>query len=81
MYNNNGERKMDKTILIVKVTNYQTIPDGYSIEATADNLEEASKYQVALEALNKSSNVTYELFNGFGQFEVEEIKKVVNDNK
>tara|TARA_R100000656_G_scaffold39564_1_gene33137 strand:+ start:437 stop:682 length:246 start_codon:yes stop_codon:yes gene_type:complete len=81
MYNNNGERKMDKTILIVKVTNYQTIPDGYSIEATADNLEEASKYQVALKALNKSSNVTYELFNGFGQFEVEEIKKVVNDNK
>ena len=72
---------MDKTILIVKVTNYQTIPDGYSIEATADNLEEASKYQVALETLNKSSNVTYELFNGFGQFEVEEIKKVVNDNK
>ena len=81
MYNNNGERKMDKTILIVKVTNYQTLPDDYSIEATADNLEEASKYQVALKALNKSSNVTYELFNGFGQFEVDEIKKVVNDNK
>ena len=72
---------MDKTILIVKVTNYQTLPDDYSIEATADNLEEASKYQVALKALNKSSNVTYELFNGFGQFEVDEIKKVVNDNK
>ena len=72
---------MDKTILIVKVTHYETISDSYSIEATADNLEEASKYQVALKALNKSSNVTYELFNGFGQFEVEEIKKVVNDNK
>ena len=72
---------MDKTILIVKVTKYETIPHGYSIETTADNLEEASKYQVALKALNKSSNVTYELFNGFGQFEVEEIKKVVNDNK
>jgi len=81
MYNKRKDNKMDKTILIVKVTNYQTIPDGYSIEATADNLEEASKYQVALKALNKSSNVTYELFNGFGQFEVEEIKKVVNDNK
>jgi len=81
MYNNKGESKMDKTILIVKVTNYQTITDGYSIEATADNLEEASKYQVALKALNKSSNVTYELFNGFGQFEVEEIKKVTEKRR
>ena len=81
MYNNNGERKMDKTILVVKVTKYETIPDSYSIEATGDNLEQASEYLVALRTLNKSSNVTYELFNGFGQFEVEEIKKVANDNK
>ena len=81
MYNKRKDNKMDKTILIVKVTNYQTIPDGYSIETTADTLEQASEYLVALKTLNKSSNVTYELFNGFGQFEVEEIKKVVNDNK
>ena len=81
MYNNNGERKMDKIILVVKVTKYETIPHGYSIETTADTLEQASEYLVALRTLNKSSNVTYELFNGFGQFEVDEIKKVANDNK
>ena len=72
---------MDKTILVVGVTKYETIPDSYSIEKTADTLEQASEYLVALKTLNKSSNITYELFNGFGQFEVEEIKKVVNDNK
>ena len=72
---------MDKTILVVKVTKYETIPDCYSIETTADTLEQASEYLVALRTLNKSSNVTYELFNGFGQFEVDEIKKVANDNK
>ena len=72
---------MDKTILVVEVTKYETIPDSYSIEKTADTLEQASEYLVALKTLNKSSNITYELFNGFGQFEVEEIKKVVNDNK
>ena len=81
MFNNKGESKMDKTILVVGVTKYETIPDSYSIEKTADTLEQASEYLVALKTLNKSSNITYELFNGFGQFEVEEIKKVVNDNK
>ena len=77
MYNNNGERKMDKTILIVKVTKYETISDSYSIEKTADNLEEASKYQVALRALNTEPNETYELFNALGQFEVDEITQLV----
>ena len=81
MYNNNGERKMDKTILVVEVTKYETIPDSYSIEKTADNLEEASKYQVALKALNTEANKTYELFNALGQFEVDKIEKVVDDNK
>ncbi len=67
---------MDKTILVVKVTKYETIPDSYSIETTADTLEQASEYLVALRTLNKSSNVTYELFNGFGQFEVDEITQL-----
>jgi hypothetical protein len=50
MYNNKGESKMDKTILVVEI--------------------------VALKNLNEDENITYELFNGFGQFEVDTIEKV-----
>ena len=67
---------MDKTILVVEVIKYNSIPTGYSIKKTADTLEKASEYLVALKNLNEDSNITYELFNRFGQFEVEEIKKV-----
>jgi hypothetical protein len=81
MYNKRKDNKMNKTILVVEVTKYETIPDSYSIEKTADNLEQASKYQVALKALNTETNKTYELFNALGQFEVDKIEKVVNDNK
>ena len=81
MYNKRKDNKMDKTILVVEITKYETIPDSYSIEKTADNLEEASKYQVALKALNTEANKTYELFNALGQFEVDKIEKVVDDNK
>ena len=68
--------KEDKTILVVEVIKYNSIPTGYSIKKTADTLEKASEYLVALKNLNDSQNITYELFNRFGQFEVEEIKKV-----
>ena len=76
MYNNKGESKMDKTILIVEVIKYKNIPTAYHIKKTAKNLEEAAQYKVSLENLNEAENTTYELFNRFGQFEVEEIKKV-----
>ena len=76
MYNNKGDSKMDKTILVVEVIKYKSLPTNYAIKKTADNLEEAAQYKVSLETLNKDSNTTYELFNRFGQFEVEEIKKV-----
>jgi len=67
---------MDKTILVVEVIKYKNIPTGYSIKKSADSLEEAAQYKVSLENLNEAENTTYELFNRFGQFEVEEIKKV-----
>ena len=79
MYNNKGESKMDKTILVVEVVKYKNIPTGYSIKKTAQTLEKASEYLVALKNLNEDSNITYELFNRFGQFEVEEIKKVESE--
>ena len=67
---------MDKKILVVEVIKYKNIPTGYSIKKSADSLEEAAQYKVSLENLNEAENTTYELFNRFGQFEVEEIKKV-----
>ena len=70
---------MDKKILVVEVIKYKNIPTGYSIKKSADSIEEAAQYKVALENLNEAENTTYELFNRFGQFEVEEIKKVESD--
>ena len=67
---------MDKKILVVEVIKYKNIPTGYSIKKSADSLEEAAQYKVSLENLNEAENTTYELFNGFGQFEVDTIEKV-----
>ena len=69
---------MDKTILVVEGIKYKNIPTGYSIKKSADSIEEAAQYKVALENLNEAENTTYELFNGFGQFEVDTIEKVEN---
>ena len=52
---------------------------SYSIKKHASNLEKASEYLVSLRNLNDSDNTTYELFNRFGQFEVDEIKKVESE--
>jgi hypothetical protein len=77
MYNKQQkEDNMDKTILVVEVIKYKNIPTGYAIKKTADSLEQATEYLVALRKLNEAENTTYELFNALGQFEVEEIKKV-----
>jgi len=67
---------MDKTILVVEVLKYSDGTKHYDIKKHASNLEKASEYLVSLKNLNEDSNITYELFNRFGQFEVEEIKKV-----
>jgi hypothetical protein len=78
MYNNKGESKMDKTILVVEIQDYSW-GKSYSIKKHASNLEKASEYLVSLRNLNDSDNTTYELFNRFGQFEVEEIKKIESE--
>ena len=76
MFNNNNERdKMDKIILVVEVTKY-SFGKRYAIKKSADTLDKASEYLVSLKNLNDSTEISYELFNRFGQFEVEEIKKV-----
>ena len=44
MYNNKGESKMDKTILVVEIQDYSW-GKSYSIKKHASNLEKASEYQ------------------------------------
>ena len=66
---------MDKTVLVVEIIK---LSDRYiyNIKKSANSLDKASEYLVALNNLNDDSNITYELFNRFGQFEVERIEKV-----
>ena len=78
MFNNKGESQMDKTILVVEVTDYSW-GKSYSIKKHAGSLDKASEYLVSLKNLNDNDQVTFELFNRFGQFEVDEIQKVAND--
>jgi len=78
MFNNKERDKMDKIILVVEVTKY-SFGKRYAIKKSADTLDKASEYLVSLKNLNDSTDISYELFNRFGQFEVEEIQKVAND--
>jgi len=73
---------MNKTILVVEIIKLSN-QNLYNIRKTANSLDKASEYLVALNNLNDDSNITYELFDRFGQFEVERIEKVevVNANK
>ena len=75
MFNNKGESKMDKTILVVECTKY-TWGKSYNIKKHASTLDKASEYLVSLKNLNEDKDITYELFNRFGQFEVDRIEKV-----
>ena len=79
MFNNKGESKMDKTLLVVEIISYSTGRKTYVIKKHASTLDKASEYLVSLKNLNDNQDVSYELFNRFGQFEVEEIQKVAND--
>ena len=67
---------MNKTILVVEIMKYSNGSKIYNIKKHADTLDKASEYLVALNNLNDDSNITYELFDKFGQFEVERIEKV-----
>ena len=75
MFNNKGESKMNKTILVVEIIKLSD-RNLYNIKKSANSLDKASEYLVALNNLNDDSNITYELFDRFGQFEVERIEKV-----
>ena len=72
---------MDKTILVVEVITYSSGKKYFNIKKHAETLDKASEYIVSLKNLNEDKDITYKLFNEFGQFEVDEIQKVANDNK
>ena len=76
MYNKRKDNKMDKTILVVEVIKYNNIPTSYHVKKSADTLDKASEYLVSLKNLNENKDIAYELFNRFGQFEVDRIEKV-----
>ena len=76
MFNNKGESKMDKTILVVEIITYSSGKKLYNIKKNASTLDKASEYLVSLKNLNEDKDITYELFNRFGQFEVDRIEKV-----
>ena len=61
---------MDKTVLVVEVIKLSD-RHIYNIKKSANSLDKASEYLVALNNLNDDSNITYELFNRFGQFDVD----------
>ena len=67
---------MEKTILVVEIMKYSNGSKIYNIKKHADTLDKASEYLVALNNLNEDKDTSYELFDKFGQFEVERIEKV-----
>ena len=81
MFNNKGESQMEKTILVVKRFHFvgMTKSPIYDIEKSAQTLDEAMKYKVALESLNDDQDYTFVLFNELGQFDIETIEKVKNE--
>ena len=74
MFNNKERDKMDKTILVVEITKYSSGTKIYTIKKHAPNLDKASEYQVSLQNLNEDNDISYELFNVLGQFDVERIE-------
>ena len=79
MFNNNERDNMDKTILVVEITKYSSGKKIYTIKKHAPNLDKASEYLVSLKNLNEDKDISYELFNRFGQTEFN--KEVADDNK
>ena len=72
----------NKTILVVQKMKYSH-RCAYHIEKTANTLDEASKYLVALESLNDDKDITYHLFNAYGIRDAteENSSELVEENK
>jgi len=67
---------MDKTILVVKRFQFSNKTPTYYIEKSAETLEEAMKYKIALESLNNDKDYTFVLFNELGQLEYKKYQDI-----
>ena len=81
MFNNNERDKMDKTILVVEVITYSSGKKLYNIKKNASTLDKASEYLVSLKNLNEDKDISYELFNRFGQLDVDKSERVEQNEK
>jgi len=72
---------MEKTILVVRRSKFGSSQANYYVEKSASTLQEATEYLVALKTLNKDKEITYILYNEFGQFDVEEKKAEEKKNE
>jgi len=72
---------METTILVIRRSQFGSCNVNYHFEKSAKTLEEAMRYKVALEQLNNEKEITYLLFNEVGQFDVERIQKIVNEDE
>jgi len=72
----------NKKILVVRKIQYSD-RDDYYVEKTANSLDEASKYLVALESLNDDKKYSYHLFNAYGIRDAteENSSELVEENK
>ena len=75
----NERDNMAKTILVVEMMKYSNGSKVYTIKKHAETLDKASEYLVSLKNLNEDKDISYELFNRFGQTEFN--KEVADDNK
>ena len=71
---------MEKTILVIRRAQFGSGKPTYYTEKSAQTLEEAMRYKVALELLNNDDDYSYLLFNEVGQFEIDRIEKVEVDH-
>jgi len=77
----NERDKMEKTILVVEINKYSSGKKIYTIKKHADTLDKASEYLVSLKNLNEDKDISYELFNRFGQLDVDKSERVEQNEK
>ena len=77
----NERDNMEKTILVVEITKYSSGKKIYTIKKHAYTLDKASEFLVSLENLNEDKDISYELFNRFGQLDVDKSERVEQNEK
>ena len=77
----NERDNMKNIILVVEINKYSSGKKIYTIKKHADTLDKASEYLVSLKNLNEDKDISYELFNRFGQLDVDKSERVEQNEK